>query len=196
MSTLREGEPVPKPLADADVIDSTGARVRLESLWRGRACVVLFLRHFGCIGCAGFVAELGPRLDELVRVGVHVVLVGNGTREQMAAFRERNALLDARVDLVTDPTLTVHRAAGLQRSIWSTFGPRSMIEHARLWAAGLGNRSVEGDATQQGGAMLVDARGIVRLARRDRSIGDHVSASQLVDAALGLAIEARADVHV
>jgi hypothetical protein len=40
--------------------------------------------------------------------------------------------------------------------------------------------------------MLVDARGVVRLVRRNRSIGDHVSASDLVEAALRLAVETRA----
>jgi peroxiredoxin len=196
MSELREGEPVPRAIAGAMVIGATGARVRLDSFWNDRACVVLFLRHFGCIGCAQQVTELSPRLDEIDRAGVHVLLVGNGTPDQMAAFRERHALSDKKVELVTDPELVGYRAAGLERSIGSTLGPRSMLEHLRLWGTGLRGHRVAGDMTQQGGAMLVDAVGVVRLARRSHSIADHVAASDLVDLALRLAIETRAAAQV
>ena len=192
MSELRVGEPVPRALAETSVIDAGGARVRLDSLWDRRACIILFLRHFGCVGCAEQVTELAPRLGEIARAGVRTVLVGNGTPVQMAAFRERHALVDAQVELVTDPALDAYRAAGLQKSIWATIGPRAIAEHLRAWAAGQPHRPVEGDPTQQGGAMLVDDRGVVRLARRNRSIGDHVAASDLVEAALGLAVETRA----
>jgi peroxiredoxin len=196
VSDVREGEPVPRAIADAVVIDATGARVPLDAFWKDRACVVLLLRHFGCIGCAQQVTELSPRLDEIDRAGVHVVLVGNGTPDQMAAFRERHALADKKVDLVTDPDLNAYRALQLERSIWSTIGPRSMLEHLRLWGTGLRGHRVAGDVTQQGGAILVDGAGIVRLTRRSHSIGDHVTASDLVDTALRLAIETRAAAQV
>jgi peroxiredoxin len=198
MPELREGDPVPAALAEASVIDATGARVRLDSFWRGdgdangRACIVLLLRQFGCIGCDAQVSELSPRLPDLARAGVSVVLVGNGTPEQLAGFRDRHALEGAPVALVTDPDLVAYRALHLHASIWSTIGPRSMLEHLLLWGAGLRGRSIQGHATQQGGAMVVDVRGIVCLVRRNRSIGDHVAASDLVDVALRLAIETRA----
>jgi hypothetical protein len=34
-------------LGPIEVFDCEGARVRLDSLWSDRACVLVFLRHFG-----------------------------------------------------------------------------------------------------------------------------------------------------
>jgi hypothetical protein len=62
---------------------------------------------------------------------------------------------------------------------------------ARAMVAGYPHRHVEGDRTQQGGAILVDARGVVRFTHRNRAIGDHAPASDLVEAALRLAIDQR-----
>jgi peroxiredoxin len=159
--------------------------------------VLILVRQFGCVGCAVQVTELVPRLDELARAGVRVVLIGNGTPDQLAGFVERNRLAGRAVDLVTDPTLAVYRALGLLRSRWATLGPRALYEMVRAMGAGHPHLHVEGDAMQQGGAVVVDPRGIVSFAKRNRSIGDHAPASDLVEAALRLAIETRGgDVRV
>jgi peroxiredoxin len=158
--------------------------------------LLVLLRHFGCVGCAEQVTELAPRLDELARAGVRVVLVGNGTPAQLATFLERHALAHALVDVVTDPSLGVYRALGLVRSRWATVGPRALYETARAMGAGHPHQSAEGDPTQQGGSILVDAGGMVRFSWRNRSIGDHASSSDLVEAALKLAIETRSGAQV
>jgi hypothetical protein len=58
-------------------------------------------------------------------------------------------------------------------------------------AAGYPHRAAEGDRTQQGGVLLVSRDGVVRLLYRSRSVGDHPAASELVAAALRLALEER-----
>jgi peroxiredoxin len=183
------GEPIARAFADSVVTDARGAEVRLSSFWEKGPSLFVLLRHFGCVGCAVQVAELAPRLDELARAGVRVVLVGNGTKEQLATFVERQALGGAAVEAVTDPSLRAYRALGLARSVWATIGPRALYEIARAMGAGYPHRSVEGDHRQQGGAVLVDARGVVRFSHRNRSLGDHAAASDLVEAVLRLAIE-------
>jgi peroxiredoxin len=190
-TTPKLGEVIARALADAVVNDARGAEVKLSSFWADGPCLLVLLRHFGCSGCAEQVTELAPRLDELARAGVRVVLVGNGTPEQLAAFVERQALGGAEVDLVTDPSLGAYQALGLVRSAWSTMGPRALYDLARTMGAGYPHRHVEGDRTQQGGAVLVDAGGIVRFFHRNRTIADHASASDLVEAALRLAVEQR-----
>jgi peroxiredoxin len=182
---------MPRAIADAVVTDVRGAEVRLSSLWSTGPCLLVFLRHFGCVGCAVQVTELAPRLHELTRAGVRVVLVGNGTTEQLAAFIDRHALRGAAIEIVTDRSLRAYRALGLVRSEWATMGPRALYELARAMGAGYPHRPIEGDRTQQGGAALVDARGVVRFIHRNRSICDHAAASDLVEAALRLAIEQR-----
>jgi peroxiredoxin len=189
MPALRVGSPVPKDVADALVVDASGAKVPLASFWARGPCLVVLLRHFGCVGCAEQVTELRPRFDELARAGVRAVLVGNGTPEQMAGFVERHALSGCPVDVTTDPGLGAYAALALRRSVWATLGPRALVDMARAMGAGHPHRRVEGDATQQGGVLLVDARGVVRVFHANRSLGDHTPTNDLVEAALRLAIE-------
>ncbi len=189
--TPKLGETVPAGVAEATVQDGSGASVRVGSLWERGPCLLVVLRHFGCIGCAEQVEELAPRLEELVRSGLRVVLVGNGSLSQRADFIARHALEGAPVDVFTDPSLGIHRALGLVRSAWATFGPRSIAQFASAIAGGKTHGGIQGDATQQGGVLLVDARGKARLYQRGLSIADHPAASDLVEAALILAVETR-----
>lgn len=182
------GRAAPPDLADATVLDRTGQRRRLGSCWESAPCVVVMLRHFGCIGCDRTVTELAPRLAELHAAGARTVLVGNGPPEALDAFVERHALGDAHVEVFTNPTLAVFRAAGLGRSAWATYGPRSMVDYVRGMGAGFLPRRVAGDVLQQGGALVVDAGGRVVFHHVAKSLGDHADASDLVDAVLELAL--------
>jgi peroxiredoxin len=185
------GERVPDDVSGASVIDASGAGVEMGSFWAHGPCLIVLLRHFGCVGCAKQVRELAPRLFELSCAGVCTVLVGSGSVEQRAAFAARNALEGAPASLVTDPSLGLYRALGLVRSAWATAGPRALLETAGAIAAGYLLRAAEGDRTQQGGVLLVSRAGVVRLLFRSRSIGDYPPASGLVEASLHLALEER-----
>jgi peroxiredoxin len=106
------GQSVPSTLADAQALDGSRAPHRLGDYWRSRPAVVVFVRHFGCIGCAAAIADLAPRLREIDRAGASTVVVGCGAPESIAAFAERNALDDKPVVLLTDPSLGAYRAVG------------------------------------------------------------------------------------
>jgi peroxiredoxin len=182
---------LPDEVFSARVLDASGTEVEVRRLCERGPCLLVLLRHFGCVGCAQQVRELAPRLFELSRAGVRTILVGSGSAEQRAAFAIRNALDGAPALLVTDPSLGLYRALGLVRSAWATVGPRAVLETARAMAAGHPHRATEGDRTQQGGVLLVDRAGVVRMFHKNRSIGDHPPASDLVFAALRLALEER-----
>lgn len=190
MPTPRVGAPVDRNIADTRVLAASGASVPLGTFWAKGPCLLVLLRHFGCVGCAEQMTELSPRLGDLAHVGVRTVLVGNGTPDQLAAFVERHALQGAPVEVVTDPPLALYAALELRRSAWATIGPRALVEIARAMTAGHPHRPVEGDRTQQGGVLLVDGRGVVRFFHRNRSLGDHADTSDLVETALRLRIEA------
>ena len=192
---IAAGEEVPQTLADAKVLVSSGESVELGSFWKHDPCLVLFLRHFGCVGCAEQVTELAPRLDELRDAAVRTVLVGNGEPEMIDAFVERYALGDKACEIVTDPSLAVFRAAGLLRSAWATLGARAIVDMARAMGQGQHHRGVEGDRWHQGGALLVDTGGRVVVYHRNESLGDHLPASDLVEAALALLVR-KSSVHV
>jgi peroxiredoxin len=186
---LRTGEPLPEALREATVVAADGRRFPLADLARGGPALIVFIRHFGCIGCAEQVHGLAPRLPEIAALGVRVVLVGSGAPEHIDAFLERNALADKAVEVVTDPSLRAHEAAGLARSAWATFGPRAVVDFLRAASRGHLPRSTDGDLYQQGGAVLVDALGVVAWAHDNPSLGGHADPSDAVDAALRLRLE-------
>ena len=185
-SMLEIGAPVPSALAEAVVLGADGSGSPLAERWRDRAALIVFLRHFGCIGCTHQVTELSQRLAELERLGVGTTLVGNGAPHYIAGFVERHLLSDKPVELVTDPTLAAFAAAGLVRSIWGVIGPRGIRDILRAAAAGHRQQGLAGDGSQQGGALLVDRGGTLRLYHRNRSLGDFAPHTALVDAALQL----------
>lgn len=189
------GRAVPDELARATVLDREGRERPLASFWADGPCLLLFLRHFGCIGCAEQVTELSPRLHELHDAGLRTVLVGNGAPSFIDGFTQRHRLDDKKVEIVTDPSLRAFRAMGLVRSAWATVGARAMVEAIRAFTDGHRQPAVEGDRWQQGGALLVDEHGRVARYHKNESLGDHDRAADLVDAALALLVR-RSDVHV
>jgi hypothetical protein len=183
---MRIGEPIPAVLDAAVVIDRAGESATFGTHIRGSPCLVSFLRHFGCIGCAEHIADIAPRLVELDDLGLRTLFVGNGEPRYIDGFLERVGLRDSHARVVTDPTLKIFEAAGLVRSRWGTFGLRAIGDVARGWSHGAASHGMEGDALQLGGVLMTDAAGTVAYYHRSKSLGDHPSASDLVDVALVL----------
>jgi peroxiredoxin len=174
-------------LADCVLHDAAGAEVRLGDNWYPRAagpCLVVFVRHFGCIGCSLQVVELAPRLAELDDLGVRVVLVGNSPIERIGDFVARFGLADRGLIIASDPDLRSYAAASMVRSVWGTWGPPGWLGYARGFAAGHTNPGVWGDTNQHGGALLIGADGLVRWSCRVRRVGEVVSGNDVVGAAL------------
>ncbi len=180
---LRVDQPLPKDLAEAPLVAADGAARPLCELVAARPTLVVFLRHFGCIGCAEQVHEILPRLGELEALGVAVLLIGSGPPEHIDAWVMRNDLGDKHARVVTDLSLTAHRAAGLTRSFIATYGPRAVVEFVRALSRGHRPRPTDGDLFQQGGAFLI-ADGQIVWAQTNRSLGDHADPSDAVEAAL------------
>jgi peroxiredoxin len=181
---VKVGEPVPAALADAIVRDS--AEHRLGDAWATQDALVIFVRHFACAGCAEHVAALRPRLAELARLDVNVIVVGSGTPDQLAGFIEREGIVG-----FTDPTLAAYRAAELVRSRWSTYGPRALVQLAGAILHGFSNGRPQGDPIQQGGTLYIARGGELCFYDRAEATGDHASLGDVVDVALARrAIEA------
>jgi peroxiredoxin len=175
-------------LADAVVLDASGTQVVLGDAWRDRDAILIFVRHFACAGCSDHVAELRPRLAELDQLGVNVVLIGSGTAEQLATFVAEQQLAGHPIQLFTDPTLAVYRAAELGRSWSGTIGPRALGNLAGLILRGHSNGRACGDLLQQGGTMYVRRGGEVAFVHRSQRLGDHAPISEVVQIALARAV--------
>ncbi len=126
-------------------------------------------------------AELRPHLSEMRRKGANVALVGNGLPAMAKGFVERLKLAgEARV--LTDPKRQSYRLAGFRRGVWATLGPRALVNLLRALRKGLGTGKIEGDAWQQGGALVVARGGEVLFRYASARQGDHAAPEKLVAA--------------
>jgi hypothetical protein len=182
---VKLGQRFEKGLA-CTVLDRNGHPSPLGALVDGKPALLVFLRHFGCVGCDLQLTLLLPRQPELSDLGVRIVLIGNGPPEHVGAFAERWSLAEREIALVTDPSLGVFRAAGLERSAWATFGPQALWSELVAMGAGQRPRRRAGDRFQQGGTLLLDARGAAVLFHANRFVGDCVDVADVVEAAMRL----------
>lgn len=84
--------------------------------------------------------------------------------------------------LLTDPELRAFAAAGLRRSVMSTFSPAVLTRAARAVKQGFSQGATQGDPWQQGGAFVVHPGGRVALAQVSSAPGDHVDPEALLAA--------------
>ncbi len=191
---LREGDPLPDAVRDLSVTARDGARVAVRSLFAEGPALVVLLRQFGCVGCSEQVHGLLPRLAELSALAVRVVLVASSPHEHIQAFIDERGLAGHAVEVVADPALDLYRALDLPRSFWATHGPSALVGFLRAVTHGHTPGRQDGDAFQQGGAVLLDDRGVVRWIHRSHSIADHADPSDVIEAALVLRSEAAVNV--
>ncbi len=176
-------------IGEVEVLRRDGSSVALGRFWRENDCMVMFLRHFACPSCSARLTAFLPRLHELVDLGVGVVLVGAGSVRALGAFAARMRLDEGPVELVVSPDLAAYRAAGLERSRWSAFGPRSVAAAIALYVGGHGAARADddGDVLQQGGVLYVTRAGEVAYRHADRHLGDGPDWPALFQAALASA---------
>ena len=183
-------EPLPQTLLDCEVERATGETVRVGEIVGGRATLLLFVRHFGCIGCSENIGTIAPRFRELDSLGVRVAIIGCGAARYIEGFTERYRLIGEPVEVFTDESLATQQSAQLNYGSWGGFGPRALYEMARAFVGGHVAGPVDGDTKQQAGAIFVDAEGIVRLYHRAESLGDHVDSLRLVESAIAVCVDA------
>ena len=158
----------------------------LGSLWTDQPAALIFVRHFGCIGCSENVSLLAPRLPELVQLGFRVAIIGCGAPLFIQGFRERNRLLHLPIEVFSDEKLESYQQLRLAYGFRYGLGPRGVYEMAKAFIQGHRSSDLQGDPRQQAGALLIDQEGMVHFYHRNESLGDHVSPSALIEAALTL----------
>lgn len=141
-------------------------------------------------------AQLRRELPSIHAHGAQLVVIGNGTDQFAAAFRED---LDLDTPLYIDPTCASYRALGMKRGVAHTLGSWSMwVKMARaVWANIAERRSrmvlrwwrrsvpalkpgEHGDAWQLGGVLVVLPGGHVPYSYLSASAGDHPSVNDIL----------------
>jgi peroxiredoxin len=103
---MRRGDLAPS----VEVLDTDGAPVSLESIWRKQPGLVLLWRHLGC-GCGLERAErLMTEYQGYIDSGLNVAIVAPGEPERVAAYR---AKYKVPAPMLADQDYSAHRAFGL-----------------------------------------------------------------------------------
>jgi hypothetical protein len=129
--------------------------------------------------CALQVAEFRPHVPTLRDAGVDLVVIGSGAPQFARGFKEHMQL---DVPVFSDEKRATFAAASLRRGMGHMLNPaqlRRVPEAMRYFTLRL-----EGDATQQGGALLVCPDGTVPFKFANRWPGDHADPNTVVAAAL------------
>ena len=108
------------------------------------------------------------RRAEIEAAGARLVFVGNGSVAHARRFREKHV---PESEVYTDPELAVYTALGFRRSVTATLGPSSAIAFARASLRGHRQTSIEGDAWQQGGLVVMAPGGELLHVQRFRDAG-------------------------
>ncbi len=179
---------LPNALLESSIKQSSGEPVSVSEIMATKPTLLLFVRHFGCIGCTENIARLSPRFSELSDLGVRIAIIGCGAPMFIEGFKERNHLIGLPVEVFTDESLAVHKLADLKYDRWGAFRLRTRIEMIRAFVSGHVSGPIEGDIHQQAGAIFVDGSGVIRFYHRAESLGDHVDDIRLFDAALAACV--------
>ena len=163
---------------------SQGDEVTLTEVISDQAALIVFIRHFGCIGCSENITLLAQRFDELTRLNIKIVVIGCGPYQFIESFKQRHNLLHSEAAFLTDQSLEIQKKAGLKYSLWSGFKPKALFEMGRAYVNGHVSDVIQGDIKQQAGAIFINASGQVKLFHRSESLGDHVNTQQIMNVAL------------
>jgi AhpC/TSA antioxidant enzyme len=126
------------------------------------------------------VAELRPHVNELRGTGVDPVVIGSGTPAQARDFQQH--VHAEELPVVVDQALASYRAAGMKRSVFRTFHPKSWLKGVKSMIAHPQRRTA-GDPWQLGGAMIVRSDGEITYHFVSDAAGDHPPVATLVDEA-------------
>ncbi|HEV2061623.1 MAG TPA: peroxiredoxin-like family protein [Solirubrobacteraceae bacterium] len=131
--------------------------------------------------CRDHAVQLHRAREEFEAAGAELVLIGQATPRQAAAFRRKT-----KIDLpvLADEERRTYKLAGLRRgSLTQLVGARSVLTGVKHGArSGVVQGRIVGDAAQLGGAIVVAPGGEVVFEHRSRHAGDTIEADELLEA--------------
>ncbi len=140
--------------------------------------LIVFLRHYGCIGCAAHMRDLLPRVKELKDKGVQIILVGNGKEEFIESFFDRFQINANIVECYSDTDLGLYKLFHLKNG--GAFDVPSVWNVLKFWTQGLTQDGVKGDINQQGGVFLIGKDKKIYFAHKSKSLGDNARTNDVM----------------
>ncbi len=106
----------------------------------------------------------------------NLVVIGSGAPHFIAGFRETTGYTGP---IYTDPTLAVYKAAELKRGFGKTFNLRGAAATVGSMRRGFRQGKTMGDATQQGGVLVVAPDGRILYHHISEYPGDNASPEEI-----------------
>lgn len=119
---------------------------------------------------------------EIRALGAELTLIGSGSPAHAQAFREAEGV---EALLLCDTRLEAFAAAGLKRSISSTFSLGTLKHGLRAFKQGHRQSAVQGDPWQQGGLFVCAPGDEVLFAHVSQAAGDHPEPAAFLDSLRG-----------
>jgi hypothetical protein len=155
------------------VKDENGDELRLSTLWKEKAAIIVFLRHFACIACRAHAAQVWSEREKYELGGAKLAFVGNGSADYILRFKTDLGIKDATI--YTDPVLRSFTAAGFKRGFFVSHGPKSVKNGIKLMSEGHSQKlpgAGAGDLWQLGGLLVVLPDGRVTYQFISEALGD------------------------
>jgi hypothetical protein len=114
------------------------------------------------------------------QAGGDLVIVGSGSPAAAGAFARETGLEDVRI--FTDEKRLSFERAGFRRGLWTLISPGAIRNYFRAFFSGHRGGRKEGDALQQGGALVIAPDGTLRYRYASRASGDHPAVRDLLAA--------------
>lgn len=132
--------------------------------------------------CRDHAVQLHRAREQFEDAGVDLVLIGQASPRQAAAFRRK---LDIDLPVLADEERATYKAAGFKRaSVGQLLGPKSVLSGVKHGArSGVMQGRIIGDAAQLGGAAIVAPGGEVVFEQASRNAGDTIEPGDLLEAA-------------
>lgn len=160
--------------ANSEILDESGAKVKVASLWQNQTIIFIFLRHFGCVSCRAHAVQVWADRKKYEQGGGKIVFVGNGAPHFIGTFKEDLGIQDATI--YTDPSLESFRAMGFKRGFLVALGPRSIAAGLGMFKRGYKQGAYSnstGDLWQMGGLLVVKPSGVVTYHYISTALGDY-----------------------
>jgi hypothetical protein len=143
----------------------------LRGLWHGRRAVLVFVRHFGRVFCYEQVVQLHREAEAFSKRGAALVIIGNGSPRQAAAFAKS---LHLTIPIFVDPSRATYRALGMARGgLRETLRPATVRHLFRALRGGFRQGWIKGDPFQLGGVLVVLSDGRLAYEFASEDPGDH-----------------------
>jgi peroxiredoxin len=175
------------PAPDVELTSAQGTLLKLSTLWQKKVLILSFTRHFGCPQCKEMLDELVTGYPELLRAGLSLAVVTQGTLEQAKEFCSERA---PGILCLADPERKAYTAYGLGRG-----SLRQTFLSARVWKSNRRLKKTRGwgtelpppgqDSMLMSGTFVIGPEGLIRLPYYYDDIADHPPLELLVKGVLG-----------